>query len=206
MKLAVFDFDSTLMDGETINLLAKAYGTEEEVMKITQEAMNGELDFYHSLVKRVGTLKGMPLALVEEVCNNLTYFYGAKELIKALKNKDYKVVVFSGGFDEGVNAAKKILGYDMHFSNTLHHRNGILTGEVGGEMMFSYSKGRMLRKVQAILCVGEEDTIVVGDGANDISMFPYAKKTVAFCAKEVVKKFANIVVDKQDLTEIIAYI
>ncbi|MDE5592008.1 MAG: phosphoserine phosphatase SerB, partial [Helicobacter sp.] len=151
MKLAVFDFDSTLMDGETIDLLANAYNKKEEVSQITMEAMNGELDFYQSLKRRVEALKGMPLPLVEEVCNNLPYNPGAKELISALKNKNYKVVVFSGGFDEGVIAGKKILGYDMHFSNTLHHKNGLLTGEVGGEMMFSYSKGRMLKKVQSLL-------------------------------------------------------
>ncbi|AWI33703.1 phosphoserine phosphatase SerB [Helicobacter apodemus] len=206
MKLAVFDFDSTLMDGETIDLLAKAYAKEEEVSKITKEAMNGELDFYQSLKRRVETLAGMPLPLVEETCNNLPYVPGAKELILALKAKDYKVVVFSGGFDEGVSAGKKVLGYDMHFSNTLHHKNGVLTGEVGGEMMFSYSKGRMLKKVQNLLSIGEEDTIVMGDGANDISMFPYAKKTISFCGKDIVKKFANIIVDKKDLREIIAYI
>ncbi len=168
--------------------------------------MNGELDFYQSLKRRVETLAGMPLPLVEETCNNLPYFPGAEELMLALKAKNYKVVVFSGGFDEGVSAGKKVLGYDMHFSNTLHHKNGVLTGEVGGEMMFSYSKGRMLKKVQNLLSIGEEDTIVMGDGANDISMFPYAKKTISFCGKDIVKKFANIIVDKKDLREIIAYI
>ncbi|WP_278347458.1 phosphoserine phosphatase SerB [Helicobacter pullorum] len=206
MKLAVFDFDSTLMNGETIDLLARAHGSTQEVSDITKEAMAGKLDFYHSLKKRVKTLKGMPLQQVCEVCEGLTYNKGAKEIIEILKEKDYKVVVFSGGFDEGVSAGKKALGYDVHFSNTLHHKDGLLTGKVGGEMMFAYSKGRMLEKIQTLLGVSYENTIVVGDGANDISMFQYAQKKVAFCAKEILKKAANIVIDTKDLSLIKNYL
>ena len=206
MKLAVFDFDSTLMDGETIDLLARAYGVENEVSIITKAAMNGELDFNQSLKKRVATLKGMSVQSVCEVCENLSYIKGAKELIYALKQKDYKVVVFSGGFDEGVSAGKKALGFDAFFSNSLHKDGSVLSGEVGGEMMFGYSKGRMLEKLQMLLGVNAKNTIVVGDGANDVSMFPYAEKKVAFCGKEILRAAANIIVDKKDLTEIIAYI
>ena len=199
MKLAVFDFDSTLMDGETIDLLAKANGSFEAVCAITKEAMGGKMDFYQSLKLRVATLKGMPLSKVRDVCENLNYNPGAKELITALKERDYRVVVFSGGFDEGVEAGRKILGYDANFSNYLHRTDGILTGEVGGEMMFGYSKGRMLAKLQMLLKVSREDTIVIGDGANDISMFPYASKKVAFCAKPVLREAANIVIDEKNL-------
>ena len=148
----------------------------------------------------------MTLQQVCEVCEGLTYNKGAKEIIEILKEKDYKVVVFSGGFDEGVSAGKKALGYDVHFSNTLHHKDGLLTGKVGGEMMFAYSKGRMLEKIQTLLGVSYENTIVVGDGANDISMFQYAQKKVAFCAKEILKKAANIVIDTKDLSLIKNYL
>ena len=206
LKLAVFDFDSTLMDGETINLLAKAYGSEQQVSEITKEAMAGKLDFYHSLRKRVKTLEGMPLKQVCEVCENLTYNPGAKEIISFLKENGYKVVVFSGGFDEGVSAGQKALGYDIHFSNTLHHKDGLLTGKVGGEMMFSYSKGRMLEKIQVLLGVDSSNTLVVGDGANDLSMFQYAQKKVAFCAKEVLREVANIIIDTKDLSLIKNYL
>ena len=206
MKLAVFDFDSTLMDGETINLLAKAYGKEKEVSEITKAAMNGEFEFHQSLKKRVAILKGMPKSLVEEVCENFSYIKGAKELICALKEKDYKVVVFSGGFDEGVSAGQKVLGFDAFFANSLHYTEDVLSGAVGGEMMFSYSKGRMLKKIQDLLSVKIENTIATGDGANDMSMFPYASKKIAFCGKEILKKSANIIVDNKDLTEIIKYI
>lgn len=206
LKLAVFDFDSTLMDGETIDLLAKAHGSVDAVSVITKEAMGGEMDFHQSLKLRVATLKGMPITKVQEVCNNLRYNPGAKELIKELKAKNYRVVVFSGGFDEGVSAGQKELGYHIHFSNTLHQKNGILTGEVGGEMMFSYSKGRMMEKIQRLLDASYDNTIAIGDGANDISMFSYAKKKVAFCAKPILKKAANIIVDEKNLMRIAQYL
>lgn len=206
MKLAVFDFDSTLMDGETIDLLAKAHGSADAVSAITKEAMGGKMDFHQGLKLRVATLKGMPLAKVQEICNNLTYNNGAKDLISELKARNYRVVVFSGGFDEGVSAGQKVLGYHIHFSNKLHHKDGILTGEVGGEMMFGYSKGRMMEKIQTLLNASYENTIAIGDGANDISMFKYAKKKVAFCAKPILKEAANIIVDEKDLMQIVQHL
>ncbi len=206
VKLAVFDFDSTLMDGETIDLLAKAHGSADAVSAITKEAMGGKMDFHQSLKLRVATLKGMPLAKVQEICNNLTYNNGAKELISELKARNYRVVVFSGGFDESVSAGHKALDYHIHFSNKLHHKDGILTGEVGGEMMFGYSKGRMMEKIQTLLNASYENTIAIGDGANDISMFKYAKKKVAFCAKPILKEAANIIVDEKDLMQIVQHL
>ncbi len=206
MKLAVFDFDSTLMDGETIDLLARAHGSEEKVQQITKEAMEGHMDFHQSLKLRVETLKGMSLQRVQEVCDHLTYNPGAKEFIDTLKERGYKIVVFSGGFEESVSAGQRKLGYHAHFSNTLHHRDGILTGEVGGEMMFSYSKGRLLRKIQALLGTSYEDTIAIGDGANDLSMFQCAKQKVAFCAKPILKEAANIIIDKKNLMLIADYL
>lgn len=206
MKLAIFDFDSTLMDGETIDLLAQANGSADAVRAITKEAMGGKMDFHQSLKLRVATLKGMPLTKVQEVCNNLKYNPGAKELIEELKARGYKIVVFSGGFDEGVSAGQKVLGYNIHFSNKLHHEDGILTGEVGGEMMFNYSKGRMTEKIQILLNATYESTIAIGDGANDISMFHYAKKKVAFCAKPILKEAANIIVDEKNLMLIAKYL
>ncbi|RXJ98569.1 phosphoserine phosphatase SerB [Arcobacter sp. CECT 8986] len=206
MKLAVFDFDSTLMDGETIDFLAKPLGLEEKVAKITEEAMAGRLDFFESLVERVSLLKGLEYQKAVEICKDLPLMPGAYETVKELKNMGYKVVCFSGGFRIGTTPAKNKLGLDADFSNILHEKNGILTGLVGGDMMFGFSKGDMIQRVQAMLGVSVEDTLVAGDGANDVSMFPYASKKVAFCAKEVLKKQANIIVDKKDLTQILEHI
>lgn len=203
MKLCVFDFDSTLMDGETIDFFAEAMGIGAQVSAITERAMNGELDFFESLQQRVGLLKGLEFAKVEEICHNLPYMNGAVETIAELKARGLKVVCFSGGFRTATSFAKNILGYDADFSNVLHARNGILTGLVGGDMMFDYSKGDMLLRLQSLLGVTPQQTIVVGDGANDRSMFAHAGTRIAFCAKEILKKEANIIVDTKDLTQII---
>ncbi len=203
MKLAVFDFDSTLMDGETIDFLAKPLGLEEKVAGITEKAMAGELDFFESLIERVSLLKGLEYSKAVEICKDLPLMPGAYEIIPELKKMGYKVVCFSGGFRIGTSPAKDKLGLDADFSNVLHERDGILTGLVGGDMMFGYSKGDMIQRLQNILGVSKADTLVCGDGANDLSMFAHADTRVAFCAKEVLKKEANIIVDTKDLTKIL---
>jgi len=206
MKLAVFDFDSTLMDGETIDFLGTAYNVGNEIKKITNEAMNGRADFFESLTKRVALLEGMSYDKVVQICSNLPLMNGAKELVHELKKMDYKVVCFSGGFRLATNVAKEKLGLDADFSNILHEKNGVLTGLVGGDMMFSYSKGDMIERLQALLQISKADTLVCGDGANDLSMFAKASTKVAFCAKEVLKKEANIIIDTKDLTKILDFV
>ncbi len=203
MKLCVFDFDSTLMDGETIDFLADELGFKDKVSTITKKAMAGELDFFESLIQRVALLKGLKKEKVDEICRHLPYTKGAKESIKELKQRGYKVVVFSGGFRNATDYAKDILGYDASFSNILHDKNGVLTGLVGGDMMFGFSKGDMLKRLQNILQISPKDCMVVGDGANDISMFKYANIKVAFCANEILKKEATHIIDEKDLRKIL---
>ncbi len=203
MKLAVFDFDSTLMDGETIDIIAKEFGIGEMVSKITSQAMRGELDFFESLKQRVELLKGYEYKEVKEICHNLPYMQGAKETIKELKSRGVSVVCFSGGFTIATSYAKDILGYDADFSNILHHKDGKLSGLVGGDMMFGFSKGDMLTRLQNLLHVSPKETLVVGDGANDLSMFAYASTKIAFCAKEVLKKEATHIIDEKDLSQIL---
>ncbi len=202
-KLAVFDFDSTLMDGETIDFLAKELGFENDVAKITELAMQGRIDFFESLQERVKFLKGLQVSKVDAICHSLPYMPGAKETIRALKDAGYTVVCFSGGFRNATGHAKDILGFDSDFSNILHSKDGVLTGEVGGDMMFDFSKGDMLTRLQSLLGISVADTLVVGDGANDKSMFAHADTRIAFCAKPVLKEAANIIVDTKDLTRII---
>lgn len=206
MKLAVFDFDSTLMNGETIDILAQEFGLGDQVARITHEAMEGRLDFFESLTTRVGLLKNFEYKKVQEICAELPLMPGALELVQELKKMGYKVVCFSGGFRDGTTPARIKLGLDADFSNIFHHKNGLLSGLVGGDMMFGYSKGDMLQRLQALLGVSKMDTLVGGDGANDISMFAHADKRVAFCAKEVLKKEANIVIENKDLTEILKFL
>lgn len=203
IKLAVFDFDSTLMDGETIDFFAEALGIGEQVSAITERAMNGELDFFQSLQERVGLLKGLEFSKVEHICRNLPYMNGAAETISELKKRGIKVICFSGGFRSATSHAKEILGYDADFSNVLHEKHGRLTGLVGGDMMFDFSKGDMLLRLQGLFGISPEETMVVGDGANDRSMFAHAGTRVAFCAKDILKKEANVIVETKDLTQII---
>ena len=206
MKLCVFDFDSTLMDGETIDFLAAELGLGEKVAEITEMAMRGELDFFESLITRVKLLEGLETARVDAVCRSLPYMPGAKETIAGLKEKGYKVVVFSGGFRNATGYAKEVLGFDADFSNILHAKNGRLTGLVGGDMMFDFSKGDMLRRLQALLGITPENTVAIGDGANDRSMFAHAGTRIAFCAKEILKKEANVIIDTKDLTKVLEYV
>ena len=202
-KLAVFDFDSTLMDGETIDFFAEVLGFKEEVVAITERAMAGELDFYASLIERVALLKGLPHTKVEEICKALPMMTGAKEVVAGLKERGYTVVCFSGGFRDATKPACEKLGIDADFSNFLHAENGVLTGAVGGEMMYSNAKGDMITRLQNLLSITRENTLVVGDGANDLSMFAHADIRVAFCAKPILKAEATHCVDFKDLKEIL---
>ncbi len=202
-RLAVFDFDSTLMDGETIEFFAQALGIREQVAEITHEAMEGRLDFFESLTKRAALLKGLKQSQIDEIVRNLPYTEGAAETIKVLKSRGYTVICFSGGFRDATSYAMPILGYDAEFANVLHSKDGILTGLVGGEMMFSDSKGKMLARLQHILNVSKENTIAVGDGANDLSMFAFAGTKVAFCAKEIVRKNADIIIEEKNLLNLL---
>jgi len=185
------------MKGETLEFLAQTDELKNEMKHITDLAMNGELDFFESLTCRVEKLKGMSVERVNTICANLPYNLGAKELIQKLKEKNVKVVCFSGGFANALIPAQVHLGFDTFFCNILHEKEGILTGKVGGEMMFNNSKGNMLAKLQILLNAKKEDTMVVGDGANDLSMFKYADKKVAFCGKKILRENANIIIIKK---------
>ena len=202
-KLAVFDFDSTLMDGETIDFLAAELGLEKEVAAITEQAMEGKLDFFKSLQARVALLEGLPVEKVDRICENLPLMSGASKTVEALQKKGWKVVCFSGGFRNATRHAASILGLDADFANILHHDDGILTGRVGGEMMFGESKGWMLARLQNLLGTDKENTMAVGDGANDLSMFAHAGIRIAFCAKPILKEAASHIIEEKDLFKII---
>ena len=199
MKLIVFDFDSTLMDGETIEFLAEPLGLREKVAEITRRAMEGELDFFESLVERVALLEGLPVEKVDNICHSLPLMPGAKETVGQLKGAGYKVLCFSGGFRNATAYFREVLGLDADFANTLHSKNGVLTGKVGGEMMFGNSKGELLARLQRVAGISPEETVVVGDGANDLSMFQYGGVKIAFRGKPILKAAADYTVEEKDL-------
>lgn len=205
--LIVFDFDSTLMDGESIDILAKRYRVESAVSYITREAMEGRLDFFESLTKRVAFLEDMPLSLVQEsIQKDFHLMNGAIECVQELRKKGHIVVCFSGGFRIITEYFKNTIGLHATFSNILHTKDGKLTGKVGGEMMFGDSKGNMLQNLQAILGLDSKQCVVIGDGANDLSMFAFADTKIAFCAKEILQKNATHCINEKDLREVLSII
>ncbi|ABO35369.1 phosphoserine phosphatase SerB [Methanococcus maripaludis C5] len=205
-KLILFDLDSTLADCEVIDEIAKFAGVESEIKKITEEAMKGKIKFEESLKRRVKFLKGIPVEKLDEFAKKIPIMNGAHELIGELKKQGYVTAVVSGGFDFGAEHVKKVLGLDYSYSNTLLSENGILTGEVIGPVMGETAKGDILKEIAANENISLENTVVVGDGANDVSMFERAGFKIAFCAKEILRSKADICIDKKDLKEILNYL
>ena len=152
---------------------------------------------------RVALLEGLPLVRVQEICHSLPLMNGASKTVIELKKMNYKVVCFSGGFREATKYFADVLGLDADFANILHHENGILTGKVGGEMMFGESKGLMIVRLQKLLGIDQKDTLVVGDGANDLSMFAHASTKIAFCAKDILKQASTHTIEEKDLTKVL---
>ncbi|MBW9220881.1 phosphoserine phosphatase SerB [Methanothermococcus sp. SCGC AD-155-M21] len=204
--LVLFDLDSTLIEEETIDELARLAGVEHEVKNITKEAMNGKIDFEESLKRRVALLKGLPTGEVKGIISRLKLTKGAKETIKELKNRGYVVGVISGGFTIATDKVKRDLDLDYAYSNELVIKEGKLTGEVKGRVMGPTSKGDILEEIAKKEKIDLKNSFVVGDGANDISMFKKAGFKIAFCAKEILKRNADISIDKRDLREILKYI
>ena len=191
---------------ETIDEIAALAGVEEEVKEITREAMNGKLNFGQSLKKRVSLVKGLPMEKVKELVLRLRLTEGAEETIKELKKRGYIVGVVSGGFTVATDRIKDILGLDYAYSNELIENDGILTGEVRGPIMDENAKGKILEEIAKKEGIDLKDTVVVGDGANDISMFKKAGLKIAFCAKDILKKNADVIIENRDLREILKYV
>ena len=214
MKLAVLDFDSTLLNAESLNDICRHFLSEKEFCNVLKRVKDScmvadENPFYKALVERVKSLKGVDYSELKSVCQQTTtnYHKGAKILVDGLHERGYKVVIFSGGFREATSLAKEKLGIDEDFANYfIVDSKGKLTGEVGGSMMFLRSKGDMIQQLQNLMSIGIEDTFVAGDSTNDISAFKYAKHSVAFCAEQIVNENATIVIDEPDLSLILKYI
>lgn len=209
-KLVVFDFDSTLMDGESIDNLALLHGVENEIKEITKNTMEGGLDFYSSLKKRVALLRGLEVEKARIAIKGFPLMPGAIECVRVLREAGCIVVCFSGGFRIVTEYFKDILWLNAAFSNTLHTQyfDSALrfSGEVGGEMMFNNSKGVMLKNLQGMLDFTNDECVAIGDGANDLSSFEFASTKIAFCAKDILKKEATHIVNKKDLREVIEII
>ncbi len=201
--LVVFDVDSTLIEDEAIELLAEYAGTREMVSEITERAMRGELDFAQSLRERVATLKGLDESILQQVAQELRPTKGARELIDEIRKRGGKSAAVSGGFIQLLGPVKQKIGFDLQHANTLEVLDGKLTGKVSGEIVDKAVKAQMLMKWAAELHVNPENTIAVGDGANDIAMMEAAGLSIAFDAKPIVREKAKVSLSKRDLAQII---
>ncbi|MGQ9645626.1 MAG: phosphoserine phosphatase SerB [Thermodesulfobacteriota bacterium] len=190
-KVIVFDMDSTIVDGEIIDEMAKLAGVGEKVAAITERGMSGKIDYAQSLRTRVSLLKGLPLRSLEPLARTLKLTKGSEELISALKEMGFKVGLISGGFSYFTDILRKKLGFDYAFGNKLEVKKGRLTGRVQGRIIDAQRKAQIMDEIcrrEGVTC---EEVVAVGDGSNDRIMVANAGLGIAFNAKEILKKVAD---------------
>lgn len=201
--LVVLDADSTLIREEAIELLADAAGSLELVAEVTERAMRGELDFAASLRERVATLEGLDVAELERARARMTPTPGVHELIDVVHAAGGRVGVVSGGFHELLDPLAERLGLDFCRANRLEVRDERLTGRVDGPIVDANAKAAALEEWAAASGIPLERTVAVGDGANDLQMLGRARLGIAFCAKPVVRRQADVAIDAPDLSAVL---
>ncbi|MBO0852225.1 MAG: phosphoserine phosphatase SerB [Nocardia sp.] len=190
-RLIVFDVDSTLIQGEVIEMLAAHAGVEDEVRKVTEAAMRGEIDFAESLRQRVATLAGLNESVIDEVAERIELTPGARTTIRTLRRLGFRCGVVSGGFRQVIEPLAHELELDFVQANVLEVVGGTLTGKVIGEIVDRPAKAVALRRFAAEAGVPMDQTVAVGDGANDIDMLNAAGLGIAFQAKPALREVAD---------------
>jgi phosphoserine phosphatase len=190
-RLFAFDMDSTLIQGEVIDELAKMAGAADQVVKITESAMRGEIEFKESFRRRVALLKGLPETRVRELIGKIPLTDGAERLICTVKTLGYKVAILSGGFTFFAQHLQERFGIDYVHANELEMANGLVTGEVNGLVVDGARKAELLGEIAALENISLEQVIAVGDGANDLPMLKLAGMGIAFRAKPLVRQSAG---------------
>ncbi|OBI48295.1 phosphoserine phosphatase SerB [Mycobacterium kyorinense] len=190
-RLIVFDVDSTLIQGEVIEMLAARSGAQDEVAAITDAAMRGELDFTESLQQRVATLAGLPASVLDDVAAQLELTPGARTTLRTLRRLGFHIGVVSGGFRQVIEPLAHELMLDFVASNELEIVEGTLTGRVAGPIIDRAGKAKALRDFAHQAGIPLEQTVAVGDGANDIDMLATAGMGIAFNAKPALREVAD---------------
>ena len=199
----IFDVDSTLIEEEVIELLADVAGKRAEVAAVTERAMAGELDFATSLIQRVATLEGLPESVFADVLDRITVTRGARSLIEAIQLAGGKVGAVSGGFSQILTPLAHSLNLDFNRANLLEVVEGRLTGKVLGDIVDRAAKAAALSEWSAASGFDISQTVAIGDGANDLGMMEIAGLSVAFNAKPIVREFAKVVIEENDLGALI---
>jgi phosphoserine phosphatase len=202
-KLIIMDVDSTLISQEVIELLGAKAGVEEEIRGITERAMAGEIDFEASLRERVALLKGLPVSVIDEVRAEISLTPGAKTLVSTLQKLGHTVAVVSGGFINVIEPILQSLKIEHYRGNTLESKDGFLTGGLIGPIIDRAAKATALRDFAAIEKVDIEQTVAIGDGANDLDMIALAGLGIAFNAKPAVKAAADSAVSAPYLDSVL---
>lgn len=190
-KVIIFDMDSTIVEGEIIDEMAKAAGVGEKVAAITEKGMKGEMDFSESLRTRVALLKGLRRKILESISETVQLTKGSEELIIALKEMGFRVALISGGFTYFTDVLKKRLGFDYAFGNQLEIKDGKLTGKIRGKIIDARRKAEIMDEICRREGVTRDEVVAVGDGSNDRIMLANAGLGIAFNAKEILKKVAD---------------
>lgn len=194
MRLVVMDVDSTLVQGEVIDELAARAGHGEEVAEVTRRAMDGELGFEEALRARVALLEGLTLDVLDEVAGELQLTPGARTFVRTLRRLGYKTAIVSGGFTYFTDRLKADLGLDHAFANELEIEDGVVTGQLVGDVVDREAKADILRDVATREGVPAEQTVAIGDGANDIDMLTTAGLGIAFNARAAAQEAADTAV------------
>ena len=202
-RLVQLDVDSTFIQQEAIELLAAKAGVLEQVVAITSSAMRGEIDFEESLRARVALLKCLPSSAIDQVREEITLTDGAAELVEALHAEGHSVALVSGGFLNIIEPMIKSLSIKYYRANELEIRDGFLTGGLIGSIVDRAGKATALREFAQASSVSLENTVAIGDGANDLDMMAIAGLSIAFNAKPVVAQAADLSINEPSLKSVL---
>jgi len=201
-RMICFDMDSTLVNMEGIDEMARKAGVHREVARITEKAMRGDFDFEEALRQRVAMLKGLALDDVMDIRNHMMLSEGAEELLTTLKWLGFKLGIVSGGFDIFADHLKDRFNLDFAFANQLDMKNGVLTGKLNGEIVDAALKARILNQVACDLVIPLDQVVAIGDGANDALMLSQAGLGIAYNAKKGLDRVANVALSEANFNHI----